>query len=61
MKPDNFTSMTTKKEGVITVYNESKELVSIMILDEETRHNLVYVVKQAGLEEMEALINAKTA
>jgi hypothetical protein len=45
--------MITKKEGVISAYNEKNELVAIVVKDEVSRKNIVYNVTEAALEDIE--------
>lgn len=48
--------MTTKKEGVLTVYNDKNELIALVVKDESTRKNIIYTTVEAGLEEIESLL-----
>lgn len=48
--------MTTKKEGVIAVYDDKNTLTAIVVKDEGSRKNIVYTCTEAGLEEIEGLL-----
>jgi hypothetical protein len=48
--------MTTKKEGVITIYNDKNELIALIVKDESSRKNIIYNASEAGLEEIEGLL-----
>lgn len=51
--------MKTNQEGVLTVSEEGGEVVAIVRKDPATHHNLIYMCKLAGTEEIERLLNHK--
>lgn len=51
--------MTTKPEGVVGIYSDKSELIAIIVKDEASRKSIVYMTQEAGVEEIEALIQNK--
>lgn len=50
----------TGKEGVLTIFNESGELMAIVYKDMKTRKNVFYSVNEMGMEELEHLLKTET-
>lgn len=51
--------MPNKKEGVVCVYNNRGELVAIIKRDDLSKKHLVYLVQEAGTDEIADLIANK--
>lgn len=49
--------MTTNTEAVMCVYDDEKKLVAVIKRDETTGHKLVYMAKEASVEQIGFLIS----
>ncbi len=50
--------MITQKEGVTCIFNEEKELVSIIYKDPKSRHNVFYACTPMSMEELEEMVKS---
>jgi hypothetical protein len=48
--------ITTKKEGVITIYDKQKNLIAIVLKDEATRNNIFFTTEKMSFDEIELLL-----